>query len=89
MKTKRKVRGSRKAETTLFFFNKNHFFQNEAGLFLIFFKKWGSIVLNLFLNFIEYFKEKTKKTSQKISSMLFSFDRKLCAQFFDFDLLFI
>ena len=37
---------------TLFLFYKNHVFQNEAGLFLIFSKIWGSIVLNLFLNYI-------------------------------------
>ena len=33
-----------------FFFNKNHLFQNEARLFLIFSQNRGSIVLYLFLN---------------------------------------
>ena len=67
--------GSTRVCYTLFF-NKNHVFRNEAGLFLIFFKKWGSIVLNLFLDFTKYIKKKkTMSTSKKISTMLFSFDK--------------
>ena len=56
---------------TLFFFYKNHVFQNEAGLFLIFFKNRGSIVLNLFLNLTKSFRKKEKK--QELTTITFSF----------------
>ena len=53
------------------FFNKNHVFQNEAGLFLIFFKNRGSIVLNLFLNLTKSFRKKRKKTRVNHNNILF------------------
>ena len=66
------------------FFNKNHVFQNEAGLFLIFFKKWGSIVLNLFLNFTESLKKKITEKMTENNHYDIVFCSKLYALFFYF-----
>merc|ERR1712074_353459 len=61
---------------TLFLFYKNHAFQNEARLFLIFFQNRGPIVLNLFLNLIKSLNKKQTKNVQNISTIIFSFLRK-------------
>ena len=66
------------------FKNKNHVYQNEAGLFLIFFKKWGSIVLNLFLNFTESLKKKITEKMIENNHYDIDFWSKLYALFFIF-----
>ena len=58
------------------FFYKNHAFQNEARLFLIFFQNRGSIVLNLFLSLTTSLKKKQRKKKQNVSTITFSLFKK-------------